>query len=242
MKSTNLYCFSPPVMLATFAIEIIFAVYVLWRYKMTTITKLVVAVLVFLATFQVTEYLLCGGMGVNGGTWSRIGYSAITMLPPLGFHLVHAIVGKKSHYLVPLAYTTAALFIAYFTFGIQAISSHTCYANYAVFDTQSGGALASFLYGTYYYTWLVATTVTAFYFGDRYIKYKKPLYALALGHLAFMLPTITINLIDPTTLAGAPSIMCGFAVILAFVLVGKVAPETIAVKNPEKSLRIKLRF
>jgi len=242
MKSTTFYCFSPPVMLATFTIEIFFAAYVLWRYKMSLVTKLVVAVLVMLATFQGTEYLLCGGIGVNGGTWSRIGYSAITLLPPLGLHLVHAIVGKKSKFLVPIAYASAGAFIAYFALGVQAISGHTCYANYAVFDTQTGGAIASFLFGTYYYVWLVTTTAMAFRFGNTYKKFKKPLYALALGHLAFMLPTITVNLLDPSTLAGAPSIMCGFAVILAFVLVGKVAPETIAMKHPEKSILFKLPF
>lgn len=227
-------------MLATFAIEIIFAAYVLWRYKMTVISRLVVALLVFLATFQGTEYLLCGGWGVDGGTWSRIGYSSITLLPPLGLHLAHAIAGKKSKYLVPFAYLTAAGFIAYFTFGVQAISGHTCYANYAVFDTKTGGS--SLWYGLYYYGWLIIGTGLAYKFGQESKKHiKRALYALSIGYLCFMLPTATVNLVDPSTVAGIPSIMCGFAVILAFVLVGKIAPETIK-QNDSRSLRLRLPF
>jgi len=227
-------------MLATFLIEISFAAYVLWRYKMTTITKLVVSILTFLAVFQGTEYLLCGGLGVNGGTWSRVGYSAITLLPPLGLHLIHAVAGKRSKYLVPAAYLTAGAFIAYFTFGVQAISGYTCYANYAVFDTATSGS--SLFFGLYYYGWLLAGLGVALKFANNAPKIKPALYALMFGYLGFILPTATVNLIDPETLSAIQSIMCGFAVILAFVLVGKVAPESIAMKHPEKSLRIKLPF
>lgn len=237
-KSLRLYCFSPPVMLATFAIEIIFAVYVLWRYKMTVITRLVVSILAFLAFFQGTEYLLCGGMGVDGGTWSRVGYGSITLLPALGLHLIHAIAGKKSKYLVPFAYLSAGAFIAYFVFGVQAISGQTCYANYAVFNTGSG--VSSFLYGLYYYGWLVTGAVSAWNFSKELPKQKKALLAMMIGYLGFMVPTVTTNLIDPSTISGIPSIMCGFAVILAFTLVAKVAPESIATRNPEKSLRFRL--
>ena len=115
-KSLRLYCFSPPVMLATFTIETVFALYTLWRYRLTPISRLVILILVCLAVFQGTEFLLCGGIGIDGGTWSRIGYSSITLLPPLGLHLAHTIARKKSRILVPLAYCTAATFIYYFAF------------------------------------------------------------------------------------------------------------------------------
>jgi hypothetical protein len=239
-KSLSLYCFSPPVMLATFTIEILFAAYILWRYKITVITRLVVSILAFLAIFQGTEYLLCGGMGVDGGTWSRIGYGAITLLPPLGLHLVHAIAGKKSRFLVPLSYLTAGAFITYFIFGVQAISGHTCYANYAVFDTKTNGG--SFWYGLYYYGWLTTGAVTAWNFAKELPKQKSALLALMVGYLAFMVPTTVVNLIDPSTISAIPSIMCGFAVMLAFVLVGKVAPESIALRNPSKSIKLKLPY
>lgn len=238
---TLLYCFSPPVMLATFAIEISFALYVLWRYRMTTITRLIVALLMFLAIFQGTEFLLCGGFGVDGGTWSRVGYAAITILPPLGIHLAHQLAKKKTGFLVGSAYASAAAFLVYFVFATGAISGHTCYANYAVFDTDSG---ASMLYGLYYYGWLLISAYLTWKWAPKLNKHRrKALYALLAGYLVLLIPTTTVNLLDQSTIAGIPSIMCGFAVILAFILVGKVAPESIKLKKSKRKTRfIKLPF
>jgi hypothetical protein len=41
----------------------------------------------------------------------------------------------------------------------------------------------------------------------------------------FILPTTAANIVDPSTIAGIPSIMCGFAVILAIILTGFVIPR-----------------
>ena len=238
-KPTRLYCFSPLVMLVTFLIEIGFAFYVLWRYQLTVITRLVVSILVFLGLFQATEFLLCGGAGLSGGVWSRLGYASITMLPPLGLHLTYAIAGQKSRYLVPFAYLTAVGFISYFAFGVEAISGHTCYANYAVFSTATG---LTWLYAFYYYGWLIIGLLTAYEFGKASKKHiKNALYALSIGYMSFIVPTTAFNLIDPSTIAGIPSIMCGFAVILAFILVGRVAPETVKLRNTNQPVRFRLR-
>jgi len=234
--SGKLYCFSPAVMLATFVIEISFIFYIIWRYRMTGVTRLIVAILAFLAIFQATEYMICGGMGTSGSTWSRLGYASITLLPPLGLHLVHKIANKRNTYLISAAYATSAAFIAYFVFATGAISGQTCYANYAVFDTNQASAL---LYGAYYYGWLLLTAGLACYFSVKSV-HRSALRALAVGYTAFILPTTVVNLIDPSTIAGIPSIMCGFAVLLAFVLVGKVAPDAI-MKN-DKSFSLKERF
>ncbi len=73
-RPLTLYCFSPPVMLVTLVMEVGFAVYMLWRYTLTPISRLIVALLLLLAGFQGTEFLLCGGLAVQGGVWSRVGY------------------------------------------------------------------------------------------------------------------------------------------------------------------------
>lgn len=234
-SSTSLYCFSPPVMLATFIIEVSFAVYVAWRYKMTTITRLIVAILLFLALFQGAEYLICGGLGIQGGTWSRLAYASITMLPPLGLHLMHQLAGKRASRLVTAAYATAAGFILYFVFATQAISGTTCYANYAVFSTADGGS--SLLYGLYYYGWmLVAIGLGGLWSRNKALPHRSAMMALIAGYLLFIVPTTTVNIIDPATIAGIPSIMCGFAVMLAFVLTLRVAPESIAKRDDRHPL------
>lgn len=227
-KSLKLYCFSPPVMLATLVVELGFAVYVLLTYKSTAVSRLAIAILVCLAIFQGTEYLLCGVQGINGGIWSRIGYSAITLLPPLGIHLALVISKQAKHWrtLIRVAYATALLFILYFAFYTPAITGQTCYANYVVFEGR-GSSFASWLYGAYYYGWLFVGTGLSVYYAKRARKQtiRRALYALAIGYAAFILPTTAANLIDPATIHAIPSIMCGFAVLLAFVLVGKVLPE-----------------
>lgn len=231
---TTLFCFSPPVMLATFLIEICFAVYIIWRYKMTTISRLIVAILVFLAIFQGAEFMICGGAGVTGGTWSRLGYAAITMLPPLGLHLVHELSGKKASWLVGAAYASAAAFIYYFAFVTHAISGETCYANYVVFNAARGSI---WWYAAYYYGWMLLAIGLGWAWSHTLESHRKPaLFSLITGYLLFIVPTTTLNIIDPATISGIPSIMCGFAVILAFVLTLKVAPEAVIKREDRRGL------
>ena len=223
-KDLRLYCFSPPIMLVTFLIEISFSLYVLWRYKLTTTARLVVAILAFLAVFQAAEFAVCGG-NVSPNSATRLGYAAITLLPPLGIHLAHSIAKRKLGLIGMTAYATAAAFLVYFVFMTDSITGHTCYANYAVFDTHKASAQ---LYGLYYYGWLSMGTLLAVRWSQKGNKRQKSaLFALAIGYTSFILPTTTANLIDPSTISGIPSIMCGFAVILAFILVGRIATETL---------------
>jgi hypothetical protein len=239
-KQTTLYCFSPPVMLATFAIEITFALYTIWRYTLTPITRLIVALLALLATFQGTEFLLCGGLAIGGGTWSRVGYAAITLLPPLGIHLAYLLANKKPGPVVVFAYLTCAAFITYFVFVTQAISGHTCYANYVTFDTADGSTLP---YTLYYYGWLFIGTFLTFKWAPTLDKHRKSaLYSLMAGYLALLIPTTTITMLWNDTMAGIPSVMCGFAIILAGILTLKIAPESIKLRHSHHALRLKLPF
>lgn len=227
-------------MLATFTIEIIFALYILWRYKFTPITRLIVALLGFLALFQGTEFLLCGGLALEGGTWSRIGYASITMLPPLGIHLAYLLAKKKPGIIVAASYITCAAFIAYFAFATQAISGHTCYANYVTFDTADGSTIP---YTLYYYGWLFIGTFLTFKWAPTLDKHRKSaLYSLMAGYLALLIPTTTVTILWNETMAGIPSIMCGFAVILAGLLTLRVAPESIKLRQNERSFRLRFPF
>lgn len=226
------YCFSPPIMLLTFLFEFGAALYVIWRYKKDTLSKLVIAMLLALGTFQLAEYMICGGLGLHGAEWARLGYVSITLLPALGIHLIATIAGKKSPLLIGTAYASMVAFATYFAFAPGAINFHECRPNYAVFNIDQ---INVWLYGTYYYGWLIIGTVLAWYW-SRDNKNQKALFWMAAGYLLFMLPTATASLIDPSTRAGIPSIMCGFAVILAVVMVTKVLPsaQTAKVKKIAK--------
>src|SRR5688500_209822 len=210
----KLFCFSPPVMIATFIIEIALAAFAVWRYKLNTVSRLVVLLLVFLAIFQLAEYMLCGGFGVDGFTWARIGYVSITLLPPLGLHLATVLAGVKKRGLVTAGYISAALFVLFFAFVGQAISLGVCHGNYVIFEMAPG---SSWLYAFYYYGWLLTGAWLSYKWGKltKSATKQQALFGLGIGYAAFLLPTSTLNLLVPSTIAGIPSIMCGFAVLLA---------------------------
>lgn len=225
LKPNRLYCFSPPVMLATFIIEIVCAVYVVVKYKLTPVSRLAVALLVCLAVFQLAEYNVCeGAFGVDSLTWARIGYVAITLLPPLGLHLSTRLAGEKQRLLVGVAYASAAVFACIFLFVGHGMQGQQCLGNYVIFQIASWALLP---YSVYYYGWLIFGTVYSLSVGSAMKSKDKrvALYALAVGYLSFIVPTTAANYIAPATMAGIPSIMCGFAVILALILTGVVVPR-----------------
>jgi hypothetical protein len=211
-------------MLITFFIEIVCAAYVLFRYKMTLVSRIAVTILVSLAVFQFAEFNVCTiAWGMDSLSWARIGYVAITLLPSLGIHLILAITGRRNLALLVGAYGTATVFSFIFLFVGQGMLGEQCLGNYVIFKI---APWATWPYALYYYGWLIFGTIYAILLAGqkRYRKVQPALYALAVGYLAFIIPTTTVNVIDPTTIAGIPSIMCGFAVLLALILTARVLP------------------
>ena len=222
-------CFSPPIMLVTLLIEFSLAVYTVWRYKLDVTGRLVLAMLVSLATFQLAEYQVCTSYGFNAEQWSRLGYVAITLLPALGLHLLYVLMRKSERKLVLTAYFTMAAFVGYFLTYSAAFVGYKCTGNYVIFQIGVGPAVA---YGLYYYAWLG----TALLLGLRWTKAKAKVgkkqrlsiqatYGLLIGYLVFLVPTAVANSVKPETRRGIPSIMCGFAVLFALLLVLYMLPR-----------------
>ena len=236
---SKLYCFSPPVMLATFLIEFGLVFYTLWRYKMTTISRLAVMILASLGIFQLAEYMVCGGLGWSHIQWARVGYVAITLLPALGIHMLVKLANKKMPILVGAAYTSCAAFVAFYVLSTSAISGQACYANYAVFYTYHA---SSQWFTAYYYGWLMIGTYLAWQWGMDQPNRRKTLHSMMAGYLVFLVPTTVFNIIDPSTIKGIPSIMCGFAVLLAFVIVLKVLPDSDVIRRASQNIHEKLQL
>ena len=220
-----MYCFSPPVMLATFIIEIGLLIWALYKWgAKSTLHRLALAILFFLALFQLAEYNVCGRFNIDALTWSRIGFVAITMLPPLGMHMVYVLAGKKDRILAWLSYAMGAVFIYIFAFSSAAFESHVCAGNYAIFQLNAASNLGG-LYFIYYYGWLFAAMGAAAYYMKEVTKLqRRTLLYLIAGYCFFMVPTTVVNMVSPETMNGIPSIMCGFAVTWALVLVFGILP------------------
>jgi hypothetical protein len=179
---------------------------------------------VLLAVFQLAEYMVCGGLGINGLDWSRLGFVAITLLPPLGLHILYELAGKQNKSLLFAAYGTAAAFVAYFLFATTAFEGNQCLGNYVIFLLPT---TMSWLYVAFYYGWLVAVGLLGLKFAAsaKTAKQRSVLRLYLFGYAALLLPTITISLLFPEVQSGVPSIMCGFAVLLALIVGLVVMPK-----------------
>lgn len=209
-------------MLATLIFEFSAAIYSLIRYRMNTISRLIIAILITLGLFQLSEYMICGGLGLTSANWMKFGYITTALLPALGLHLVFAIAEKKKPILLGLAYATAAIFVIYYFADTSAISGQQCFANYAVFYAHG---FMSQLFSVYYLFWLTVNFVLALHWSIKLPDKRKTLRATVIGEAIFIVPTYLFNIIDPTTVRAIPSIMCGFAVLFAITLVVFVLPK-----------------
>lgn len=218
----RLYCFSPPVMLATMMIEFGGALYTLWLYRSSRLVKTIIAILLCLGTFQLAEYMICTQQQATLW-WARVGHAAITLLPPLGLQAIFLLVGKKERSLYWLIYLLPICFSVYFLVIEQAITSGVCLGNYVIFTSK---AHTLPYWGLYYYSFLILAIGLCHYYSCRLSSAttKKTLWWTQIAYLVFLLPTTTINLINPATIQGIASIMCGFAVLMAIILLTKILP------------------
>jgi hypothetical protein len=229
-KSIQLNCFSPAVMLATLIIEFGAAAYTVWRYKMTVATRLITCLLLGLGTFQMAEYFVCT-LNPNAETWSRIGFVAITTLPALGTHLMHVLADKPKRKAVALSYASMIGFSIFFVTYSGAFTGHQCQGNYVIFQLGSmiGGTYAL----AYYYPWLLFGIIMGARWanelmatkGKKALRQLQSVRALMVGYLVFIVPCALWNTFEVNSRPAIPSIMCGFAVILALILVLYILPR-----------------
>jgi hypothetical protein len=216
-------------MIATIIIEVSLALYTLWRYKMTIITRLAVITLMSLAIFQLSEYFVCTGVGSIAVPWSRVGFVAITALPPLSLHLMHVLADKHRRRLVYGSYAVMVLFMASFLFSPGIFTGHVCTGNYVIFQFTAN---ITGVYGFYYFGWILAGMGLGFRWanelkakGKKANKQLKTVQGLILGYLVFLVPSALAMAVKPEVRRGIPSVLCGFAVLFALILTLYILPR-----------------
>ena len=211
-------------MIATMAIELALAAYTFIRIKKFPVKNIAVATLVMLAVFQLAEFLVCQSYrGIDSLLVSRIGFVAITFLPPLGLHTANAIAGRKRNWSTITGYALAGAFAVYFALASNSINESICSGNYVIFHL---GQFANLTYSLYYYTLLGGIIALSVYLAitAKNKSTKAALWWLLIGALAFLIPTGVVYFVVDSSASGIPSIMCGFAVIYAIVLALRVVP------------------
>jgi hypothetical protein len=228
-KSVVLACFSPPVMIATFAIEIVLALYTLVRYKMGAKSRSVMALLVCLAAFQFAEYFVCTHSAISIGA-ARAGYIAITALPALGLYLMGLLGKPLSKQLNTAVFGVTALMAAYFLLAPNVFDSYICTGNYVIFQI---GLWPARLYGAFYFGLIAWSLVRGALFlrGKSAGKKAEAVRWLIIGYVVFIMPVAILTVLHPDTRQAVPSILCGFAVSFAIILAGFVAPLSLKAKR-----------
>lgn len=223
-KANTFYCFSAPVMLATFFIEIALAIYVFATRKFDKTVLLAGLLLIHLGLFQLAEYGICESWGFSSPVWSRIGFVVITFLPAYGLHLVNTVAKQKMSALIPAAYIAATIWSLIFVFG-SIPHDAVCSGNYIIFRIPEPHEGLYYLY--YNITIAVSIAFAYLYSTKTTIKnIKIALRSLIVGYLTFIVPSIIFNIFDSYVGIDSPlpSIMCGFAVLFAIILATFVVP------------------
>lgn len=216
-------CFTPQVMVATFVIEVILFIYTFIRYKINNVGRVILAIIICLASFQAAEYLVCT-QGTLAILASRAGFVAITFLPSLGLYLMSLLTKPLSKKTLKLLFTGTGLIAAYFLLAPQAFNSYNCTGNYVIFQM---GLVQSYAYGLFYHGLLLLTILRGVLFLRTNQKTSKtsPVKFLLLGYLVFMAPVAVITMFHPPIIQAIPSVLCGFALLYAVILVTCLAPS-----------------
>lgn len=207
-------------MVATGLFELVCFGSILWRYRRQFAGQLIAGLLFLLAVFQLAEYQVCTSRLGMAGSWSRLGFVAITLLPVLSLHLIYVMTGRWRR-LLGLAYITAAPWLVLFLVP-NAFNGNICQGNYVIFQLRQA---YNYPYLIYYYFWLGVGLMLCFH-GYKHLngRVRPALRWLGVGYLAFILPTLLANTFLPQTLYAIPSVMCGFAIVYALILTTRVAP------------------
>jgi hypothetical protein len=221
-KSGYLHCFSPEVMLGTFLIEIFLGIAILFRtrFRLSQSNCIILLILILLASFQGIEYLICE-TNIDKLLLGKLGFFSITLLPPLGIHLAYSLAQQKRHPYILVPYMTAFIVNVLFVISPLTVQNVMCHGNYVIFDLPF---ILQVVYGFYYQGFLLYGLMTAFHLSHdvKTNERAQRLRWLGVGYILFMMPTAVILLLRTETIDAIPSVMCGFALILAFILYLKV--------------------
>jgi len=221
LDSRKIYCFTPLVSLGTFVIESILAFYILYKYRKTEFGIVSFFVLLSLASFQLPEYLLCTtDKYVYYPLLMQISFIGTIFLPALGMHLVHLLNEKKYTKLVKLGYILASLVSVAIILSKGEDFMHICTGHYVRFSL---GTLVTKLY---FFTYLTLVGSSIYILISKIIKRENRNLNIwmLMAFLVFLIPTYTLYFLSFIPNNGIPSVLCGFALFAALILIAKILP------------------
>lgn len=211
--------YSPGLALATASFEIAVAFWALGGTGDRSITRTTAAILALLATYQIIEVGICSNASA-AGFLPRLAFIAVAWLPPLGMLLIANIHRPRSRMAYSNAYfmLAAALgIVVWIALDRAFVSSSVCQALFAYYTNPMPRFT---LYAGFYWLGLLGMIVHSGY-GMKTCpdpRRRRLLFQVFAGTLAFVLPSLLVSRYVSPARGSLPSVMCHFALILAFFL------------------------
>ncbi len=220
--------YDPLLSIATAALEVFAAIWVLQSPGRKHILRTTAAILFFLAGYQFIEAILCTGLLPNAGsTLPRLAFIVVAWLPPTGLLLVAHLFPTRTGSVYRYAFAMYLFCLAL----VIAIALERTFASISVcmivFARYTNPTPLFGLYGIFYQSGLLGMLLLSAYgvtvCDDRHQRLL--LGQVLLGSLAFIFPALVTVAVIPIADQALPSIMCHFALFLALFLVRLVVIE-----------------
>ncbi len=217
--------YSPVLAVVTAVFEVTVAVWAVRGPGRRAVIRTTGAILFLLAAYQLVEVLVCTQLPAVGFS-PRLAFIVVTWLPPLGLLLVAQLSGSlaRMNYRVAYAMLAAALgIVVWIGVDIRFVSDSVCTVVYAKYANPSPRFL---VYAWFYWIGLFGmVALSALDLVATRPQRNRPLEALLLGTLGFIVPAVICTHFVAPAQGALPSIMCHFALILAASLVLVVRTE-----------------
>ena len=232
--------YSPYLALFTGFVELFAFVYFFLLFKQSeSLLKSLVAILLFLAGYQLFEAYNC--MFPGNSFLVRLSFADITMLPALGVYFGYLSAPKESktqRYITFVFLGSALFFITYFLSRPSSALLLSCQQFFATYN--HSGEVYKY-YGLYYQLGLFSMLLMTVYnliFTEELIK-RKLIGDFLIGSIVFIIPSILITAFIPQYNGSMPSIMCHIGLFLSFFIIKVLVREK---KLRQVSLGVEIEY
>jgi len=212
-------CFSTTISLTTAIIEFALATILLLFFKKSVLRNFFIVFIYLLGFYQFTEFMLC--FGSSPKVWALIGFVTYMFLPAIGVHGALKFLNKKANLALIYFLPVLAALIAISTPGF--IISASCDKVFVNVDTLIDFSKSflintlSWLYIAYYSGFILFSSLIMY---KNYLKQKNKIkkkieVTWMFGVLLMTLPALIFILIFPELRKTFPSVLCGFALLIA---------------------------
>lgn len=179
-----------------------------------------------LGSFQLAEYMMC--TGGNPQMWSKFGTAVISLLPVAGLHMV-TLLTRPTRW-TGVGYLLGGLIMGAIIF-LEVPILPQCTGKFVILRFEDW---FSILFNLYYAMFIFIALEMIVRTWMLHKGNKQELFWAMAAYMVFIIPTALVYIFISISREAMPSIMCGFAVLGALVLVFKEMPVFYKVSAKKK--------